>query len=454
MADAGIDRSDEYLEWLAEDERRDTAIRNGAHPDDPGPSEQPPDDDGAEAAQLPDPAVTGARFILDQPAEVPAIWGEGTQVLWAPGEALMIAGPQGVGKTTLAGLIVKALLGGLETVLGLPFAEFDGRILYLAMDRPRQISRSLRRQFSESDRPLLTQRLTVRPGPPAADIAVNPTLLAAMATQHAADVVIVDSLKDAAIGLSDDTVGASYNRARQHLLTSGCQLIELHHVVKRNNRHDQPGSAVDMIYGSTWLTSGCGSVILLGGEPGDPIVGFRHVKQPAEEVGPYHLLHDQGAGILSIEHGINLVELVKASGPDGLTAKGAAQAITEKPQPSRADIEKGRRKLDKLVATGVLVRIEGSKGGDDGGVAAAYFVAERTDHGRSRADEKPQVRADHGLFDTDDDHADHAPITHNDGIAGQGDHGTDHADHAAGDHVSPHPYIGVGERTPEAPACG
>lgn len=407
---------------------------------DPGaPQPDVADDMGAEAVQLPDPVVNGARFILDQPAEVPAIWGEGTQVLWAPGEALMIAGPQGVGKTTLAGLIVKALLGLAPTVLGLPFAEFDGRILYLAMDRPRQISRSLQRQFTETNRSLLAQRLTVRPGPPAADLAGHPTLLAAMAEHHSADVVIVDSLKDAAVGLSDDTVAASYNRARQHLLAADCQLIELHHVVKRSSRHDQPGSAVDSIYGSTWLTSGCGSVVLISGEPGDPIVGFRHVKQPAEEVGPYQLLHDQAAGTLSIEHDINLVELVKATGVDGLTAKAGAAAITEKPHPGRADVEKARRKLDKLVASGVLVRMEGDRGGGDTRSPAAWFIAHNTNHGQSRADEEPQVNPNHGPFDADEDHAEHMSFTPDGENAGQANHGTNHANHAAVNHVSPGP---------------
>ncbi|OMC33435.1 hypothetical protein A5739_08830 [Mycobacterium colombiense] len=403
-----------------------------------------------DSSELPDPAIDGAEFILDQPAEVPAIWGEGSRVLWAPGEALMIAGPQGVGKTTLAGQILAALLGVTVTVLGLPVAEFRGRILYLAMDRPRQISRSLRRQFSEKHRTLLVERLVVRPGPPLADLAVNPTLLATMAQHYGASVVVVDSLKDAVVGLSDDAVAASYNRARQHLLATGCELIELHHVVKRTSKNDQPGSAVDSIYGSTWLTSGCGSVALISGEPGDPIVGFRHVKQPAEEVGPYRLLHDQDTGTLSIEHGVDLLELVKASGPDGVTAKDAAVAITEKPQPSRSDIEKARRKLDKLVEAHVLERVDGRAGGAKGGSTTAWFVADQTVHGRSRIDENPQVNGVHALFNAPGDHESFTPFTENPITAVQSVHATNHADHAPGVHVSPGPYKGPVNGTPAA----
>jgi hypothetical protein len=37
-----------------------------------------------------------------------------------------------------------------------------------------------------------------------------------------ADTVVVDSLKDAAIGLSHDDVGSAYNRARQIAIAGRC----------------------------------------------------------------------------------------------------------------------------------------------------------------------------------------------------------------------------------------
>ena len=192
-----------------------------------------------------------------------------------------------------------------------------------------------------------------------------------MAEGEGAGAVVVDSLKDAALGLSDDQVGAAYNRARQLLLTSGCELCELHHVVKRGPTGAAPSGAAD-IYGSTWLTAGCGSVVLLTGEPGDPIVGFRHVKQPAEEVGPYRLLHDQAAGTLTVDHVTDLVALVKAAGIDGLTAKGAAAVLFEKTAPTRAEVQKARRRLNDLVDAKQLSRIEGGKGQ---GNVTAWFEA-------------------------------------------------------------------------------
>jgi replicative DNA helicase len=383
------------------------AAYSGSFYGDPGPSEPPSGPDIHQAdngTQAEDRWVDGARFVLDQPPNIPAVWGEGSQVLWAEGEALMIAGGQGLGKTTLAGQLVRALLGiGDDRVLGLPVAYQGEPLLYLGMDRPRQIARSLGRQFSEADRKALGG-LLVRPGPPPADLAAHPTLLAAMAEEFKAKVVVVDSLKDAAIGLSDDQVGAAYNRSRQLLLNSGVQLLELHHVVKRGARPGDPITSVADIYGSTWLTSGAGSVVLLHGEPGDPIVGFRHVKQPAEEIGPYRLLHDQAAGALTIEHGVDFVALVRATGVDGLTAKAAAAAVTEKPNPSRAEIEKARRRLDHLVAAGVLTRVEGDRGGGDSRQTTAWFLA-ATEQSRSITEyDKPAGQSNHALFGMEGNH--------------------------------------------------
>jgi hypothetical protein len=33
-------------------------------------------------------------------------------------------------------------------------------------------------------------------------------------------------------------------------------------------------------------------MILLNGQPGDPIVSLHHIKQPAAEVGPFKVLHE------------------------------------------------------------------------------------------------------------------------------------------------------------------
>ncbi|OBG50175.1 AAA family ATPase [Mycolicibacterium fortuitum] len=327
-------------------------------------------------------ADDGAAFILDQPRNIPPVWGEGERVLWAEGESLMIAAGMGTGKTTLAGQLVRAQLGiGDGLVFDLPVVRASGPILYLAMDRPRQIARSLARQFAEADRDALKSGLIVRSGPPIADLAESPKLLAHMAEHYGAAVVYVDSLKDAAVGLSDDKVGAGYNRARQNLMAAGVQLCELHHVVKRNPNGGPPSSIAD-VYGSTWLTSGTGSVIFLAGDPGDPIVGFRHLRQPAEVVGPFMLTHDHETGQLAIdpEETVDLLALAFDSEPDGLTARTAAMAVFETREPTRGQVEQMRRALDRLARVGELVEINGRRGGaPNGRTATAWHPVHHAD---------------------------------------------------------------------------
>jgi hypothetical protein len=141
-------------------------------------------------------------------------------------------------------------------------------------------------------------------------------------------------------------------------IAEGIEVLELHHLVKRGANGGRPTTLADL-YGSTWLTSGAGSVILLGGDAGDPIVELLHLKTPAAEVGPWRVIHDHDAGTSSIWHAADLVMMAKAKGAAGLTAKAAAVALftTEKPTPSQ--VEKARRKLNALTKSGQLDCIPG-----------------------------------------------------------------------------------------------
>ena len=106
---------------------------------------------------------------------------------------------------------------------------------------------------------------------------------------------MVDSLKDAAVGLTDDETASGYNRARQLAITAGVQVLELHHLVKRGADGKAPTTLAD-VYGSAWLTAGAGSVLLLTGDAGDPIVRASHLKQPMEPWGPAEMAHDHAEG--------------------------------------------------------------------------------------------------------------------------------------------------------------
>lgn len=318
----------------------------------------------------------GAGFVLDASPTPRSIWGDGEQVGWADGEALLIAGPPGVGKTTTTVQLVSARLGITKELLGMPVQPGARNVLYLAMDRPPQIARAMGRVFGEQHRDVLS-RLIVWKGPPPADLARNTGLLAEMCKQAEADTVIVDSLKDAVLKLSDDESGSGYNRARQQALVEGVQVVELHHQRKANGDNKKP-SKLDDVYGSAWLTAGAGSVICLWGQAGDPVVELLHLKQPMEPIGPWQIMHDHTTGLSSVYHAADLLGLAqqwRPAGSAGLTAKAAACAMfgTEKPTPS--EVEKARRKLDRYVGEGHMMCLPGTRGGG----SATYYrsAAER-----------------------------------------------------------------------------
>lgn len=328
---------------------------------DPHPAVQVDAPDPDPADDSPARFKDGAAFILDAPDSLPNVWGDGDESLWAEGEALMICGPPGVGKTTLTGQLVRGLLGLQSSVLGLSVRPASGRVLYLAMDRPAQIARGLRRAFHERERSTLKEHLRFWEGPPPGDVAKHPTVLLSLAQLAEADVLIIDSVKDAAVGLSEDEVAAAYNRGRQNCLANGVQVLELHHMVKRGAGGNKPKELAD-VYGSAWLTAGAGSVMLLWGAAGDPIVEMIHLKQPGGEVGPWRLVHDHAQGTTSIFRGVDLIQTVAAAGPIGVTATAVASLLFDVEKPSEAQKQKARDRLEKLVKQGHVVCEESSRG--------------------------------------------------------------------------------------------
>ncbi|MEV6116642.1 AAA family ATPase [Streptomyces sp. NPDC052109] len=328
---------------------------------------------------LPKAFKPGGSFFLQALETPPAVWGNGSEVLWAEGEALVLAGPQGVGKTTIASQLVRARLGLQDTVLGLP-VQPGKKCLILAMDRPAQFRRAGRRIFGADDEEYLNEHLVVWEGPPPYDLAKRTDILAAMCDKAGADTVLVDSIKDGALGISDDQVGAGYNRARQKALSEGIQVLENHHVKKAGANGGEPNTIND-VYGSVWITAGAGSVVLLWGEPGDPVVSFRHLKQPMDEVGPLQLIHDHQSGVTTVRHSADLVEMARIGGVHGLTAAAAAEALFETKKPTPAQREKARRKLDKLVSQKLLVKVNSTTPNDP---ARWYPAAAEGSRGASR----------------------------------------------------------------------
>jgi hypothetical protein len=240
----------------------------------------------------------------------------------------------------------------------MPVQESE-RVLYLMMDRPQQIARRLLQQFTSDELGKLDERMQLGVGPPPKDLAKYPDLLLEMCAAAGADTVVVDSLKDAAIGLTEDEVGAGWNRARQLATAAGVQVLELHHLVKRGANGKDPETLAD-VYGSAWLTAGIGSCLVLLGDAGSPIVKARHIKPVAEAFGPAELQHDHARGITTVHHRVDLVELLAITSVQ--TPRTAACQLFDTDKPKPAELERARRRLEQLVEAGRAMKRAGGRG--------------------------------------------------------------------------------------------
>lgn len=321
--------------------------------------------------------VDGATFILDAEPDPEPVWGHGQSVLWAKGEALLIVGPQGVGKSTVAQQVALRRIGARDADLyGFDVAPDDRRTVYLAMDRPAQIRRSFRRMVAEEDRSALKERLALWEGPLPVSVLAGPSALADwLVDTFGSDVgtVIVDSYKDLAPGLAEDAVGAALNSAMQEVLARGIEWLGLHHQRKATGGNSRPERLED-VYGSVWLTAGTGSVLGLFGQPGSPTVEGTHLKQPAATVGPLHIRHDHSGGASgTVDLDAELLALLVESGERGIEVDRVAVEFfrgTDKNAKARAS-----RALHRLGAQlGTVVETPGKRGGAGGGGTAARIA--------------------------------------------------------------------------------
>ena len=377
----GVEQYAEYLDWEAEQpegewerekaelwelENEIVAMLEGVESD----------DEPTESELFGSRLFAGDEFILDAPENAAAWWGDGSKVLAAHGEAAMLAGVSGVGKTTLEGQLVRASIGLQSHVLGFPVEECP-KVLIFAMDRPAQAQRSFRRVFRPEDREVLAKRVVFWKGPPLEDFAMSPDSfleLVEKAGLKPGDRIFLDSLKDAAVGLSEDRVGAGYNRARQIVLTAGYDIFELHHMVKRNSDGGAPKDLAD-VYGSNHLVNGAGSVMVLHGKSGDPIVTLYHVKQPMDDCGPLQVVHGGASGESVVDTTAHdVVEIVREQGPAGCTAEDAAVVLFATARPDKAQQEKARRRLASAVERGVLTKVTEGAGR---GASTRWFLAAR-----------------------------------------------------------------------------
>nr|WP_234326878.1 DnaB-like helicase N-terminal domain-containing protein [Streptomyces sp. NRRL S-337] len=321
-------------------------------------------------------AVDGWRFLTETGAATAPLWGTPEQTAWSSGESLMIVGPPGVGKTTIAHQVVLARLGLAGSVLDMPVAPSQ-RVLYLAMDRPKQIAKAMFRRIRPEHEKRIRHGLVVWQGPLPATLDKEPDLLADLAAAHQADTIVIDSLKDAVSTMVDDALAVAFHNARQRTLREDVEIMETHHCRKataESPRAQQP--TMDQVYGSTWYTSGAGSVLFVNGKAGDPAVTVHHLKTPNGEVGPLQVIHDHERGTTTVDPALDPVAILRAR-PDGLTVRDLAAIQSGTAAPGRAATEKARRTLDRLVKAGLAAKADGSAGGTGGGQQARYCASVR-----------------------------------------------------------------------------
>lgn len=318
----------------------------------------------------------GGAFVYDVPETPPSIWGTGDQVLWAQGEGLLVAGPTGVGKSTLVAQLVAGRVGIVDQVLGHPISAGRKPVLYLAMDRPVQIRRLLHRYFRHHDaRAILDEQLIVWSGPLPATLNANPGVIVDLALELGVGTVVVDSLKDAAVKLTDDESGGNINRAFQEVTAESIDLVVLHHQRKAVGDGGKAPKSLDDIYGSALIPAGMGSVLSLWGQAGDPIVELLHLKQPLEQLPPTRIEHDNVTGSSSIVAGFDPLAYLRGRGVRGSTAKEAAVAMFEKQSPTPNEVAKAKRQLERLHRS-MPDQVERSspRVGGDGGQEAVRFT--------------------------------------------------------------------------------
>lgn len=328
--------------------------------------------------------MAGDEFALDLPDELPVLWGSGTEALWVDGEATLLVGGDGVGKSTLAQQLTLARIGiGDGTLLGFPVAQARARVLYLAMDRPNQIRRSFARMVTPADAETLRERMVFYNGPLPIDPLAEPSALADwIATSFGDDIsdVVADSYKDLAPGLSEDKPGSQLNLAMQEVLARGMQWLGLHHNRKPSADRTHDYTIAD-VYGSRWLVAGTGSIFIILGDAGDRTVELRHVKQPSGVVGPLIVSHDQARGISTVQtSNRDAFGVLVADAGERYTIHALAQELYgEYNEPVRKRIERELNRLLKDPSRGI-VKEPGTRGGPKGTTPASYYFDDSGTH--------------------------------------------------------------------------
>lgn len=305
--------------------------------------------------------VDGRAWLRSGSTKVVTVWGDSVDALMARLQPTLLVGETGAGKTTLVHHLILGAIGlpAYLDVLGWPVRVLpEGeRVLYLAADRPDQARLAMLRHFADDDDKawqLVEDRLRVWRGPPPASLAHAPGLLLEMAGATNAGLVIVDSSKDMASNLSDDKVGSAVNQAHQLVVASGRDLIALHHPRKRGREQVSDRPTLDDGFGSNWIVAGSGSVLFLIQEPHSTEV--LQLKTPNGRQSNFRFRIDPSTGAL-VPANDDILAAVVSAGSAGISTRQVAIWATGVANPTEAQVERVRRRLKVLDATGSITTI-------------------------------------------------------------------------------------------------
>lgn len=220
------------------------------------------------------------------------IWGvpeQGGVMAWAENQGVIVAGPPGTGKSTIALQVILRRVGILEgDVLGMPVIPSDDPLVYLALDRADQIRQSIRRMVPPSAAREAVQRLLMIDNlPPTVDLRQVESFIGWLQGMGAKGVVM-DSAKDLGFDLNDSSEGQAFNFLVQATLRAGVQIFVTHHS-RKVPRGDRKPLTLNDLHGSQWVAAGAGSVIMLDGEAGPQPKRLVHVKPLTVPMAPLQL---------------------------------------------------------------------------------------------------------------------------------------------------------------------
>lgn len=300
-------------------------------------------------------------LVFDTPTIPDSIWGHREECLWASGEPALLYGATGLGKTSLAQRVLLAAIGiGDTKVLGYPVKQIEGNVLYVAADRPSQAMRSMRRMVNESHRDALDERLrweTHRRVMITTDTAGTLNEVAQQAGA-AGGVVVLDSVKDLVPRLSTDEGGAAFNAAVQDCVVNGVDVMSLHHRRKATSE-GRNGLTLDDVHGSNWITAGHGSVLALEGIAGQGVAKLRHLKTPADIVGPFDIDFDYDAGTVTTIGRRDVIEYLNSRNGMHATTNEVLTYMTGSREHTTAERKRIYRVLNRAVRDGYATKTGG-----------------------------------------------------------------------------------------------